>query len=99
MKSNIFLFLTSALILSSCGKKPTSDFTWSPNQPKAGQAVSFSNKSIDAKKYDWNLGNMKISSDKDPQNVYDAAGNYIVDLTAHNGVKSYTKTYTITVTP
>jgi PKD repeat protein len=87
------------LLLSSCGKKPTANFTWSPQNPKAGQEVQFTNSSVDAKKYDWNLGNMKISSDVNPKNVYDKAGSYIIDLAARNGLKSDTKTVTITVSP
>ena len=85
-------------ILQGCGKKPEANFTWSPQNPKAGQEVQFTNSSTDAKKYDWNLGNMKISSEKNPKNTYSSAGDYIVDLTAHNGLKSDTKTITINVT-
>ena len=98
MKNTLKLAL-AVLLLSSCGKKPTANFTWSPATPKAGQAVQFNNSSVDAKKYDWNLGNMKISSEANPKNTYDKAGNYIVDLTARNGLKSDTKTVTITVAP
>ncbi|MBX3164827.1 MAG: PKD domain-containing protein [Bacteroidetes bacterium] len=96
-KSVIRIFV--CVILCGCGKKPTANFTWSPQNPKAGQEMQFTNTSTDAKKYDWNLGNMKISSEKDPKNTYDNAGEYIIDLTAHNGVKSSTKTVTITVIP
>jgi PKD repeat protein len=42
---------------------------------------------------------MKISSESNPKNIYTNAGNYIIDLTAHNGLKSDTKTLTITVVP
>ena len=42
---------------------------------------------------------MKISSDANPKNVYATSGDFIVDLTARNGVKSDTKTVTITVVP
>lgn len=87
------------LLLSGCGKKPTANFTWSPKNPKAGQEVQFTNASVDAKKYDWNLGNMKISSEANPKNTYATAGNYIIDLAARNGLKSDTKTVTITVLP
>lgn len=85
--------------ISSCGKKPNADFSWSPTQPKAGENVMFNNTSTDAKKYDWNLGNMKISSEKNPSNVYDQPGNYIIDLTARKGGRSDTKTLTITIVP
>ncbi|MBX3164527.1 MAG: PKD domain-containing protein [Bacteroidetes bacterium] len=98
MKKHILLFGIS-ILLFSCGKKPTADFTWSPQNPKAGQEMQFTNQSTDAKKYDWNLGNMKISSEANPKNTYDNAGNYIIDLTARNGMKSNTKTVTITVVP
>ena len=87
------------VLLSGCGKKPVANFTWSPQNPKAGQEVQFTNTSIDAKSYDWNLGNMKISSETNPKNTYTNAGDYIVDLTAHNGLKSDTKTIIITVSP
>jgi len=92
------IILVLFFITSSC-KKPLANFTWSPKNPKAGEVVQFSNNSIDAKKYDWNLGNMKISKEKEPQNTYSNSGNFIVDLTVRNGGRSDTKTYTITVTP
>ena len=94
-----YLVIFTCVSLLSCGKEPTANFTWSPQNPKAGQQVQFTNNSVDAKKYSWNLGNMKISSDANPKNVYDQPGNYIVDLTARNGLNSDTKTITITVIP
>jgi len=97
MKNIILPFICFALI--SCGKKPESNFTYSPQNPKAGQEVQFTNTSIDAKKYDWNLGNMKISSEDNPKNVYENEGNYIIDLTARNGLKTDVKTVTIKVNP
>jgi PKD repeat protein len=97
MRNLLILVISFALI--SCGKKPTANFTMSPQNPKAGQEVQFTNTSIDAKKYDWNLGNMKISSEENPKNIYENEGKYIIDLTARNGLKSDTKTVTITVTP
>lgn len=83
----------------SCFKKPTASFSWSPERPKAGDLVTFSNYSTNGKKYDWNLGNMKISSEEEPVCVYDQAGEYIIDLTAYNGAKSDKTTQTITVVP
>lgn len=97
MRNLILLLISLALI--SCGKKPTANFTWTPQNPKAGQEVQFTNTSIDAKKFDWNLGNMKISSEENPKNIYQNEGNYIIDLTARNGLNSDTKTVTITVSP
>jgi len=95
----IVILSFSILFLQSCGKKPEANFIWSPQNPKAGQEVQFTNTSADAKSYDWNLGNMIISSETNPKNTYTNAGDYIIDLTAHNGLKSDTKTVTITIYP
>lgn len=97
MKKILFVYVV--FIISACSTKPVSNFSWSPQSPKAGQEVQFTNLSTDAKKYDWNLGNMKISSEKNPKNTYTSAGNYIVDLTVHNGLKSDVKTVTLEVIP
>lgn len=94
-----FKLVFLSVVLAGCGKKPTANFTWSPQYPKTGQEVKFTNTSLGAKKYDWNLGNMKISSDANPKNVYTTSGDFIVDLTARNGLKSDTKTVTIAVAP
>lgn len=88
---------SSGLFLASCGKKPVADFTWAPEEPKVGQQVEFENLSIDAKSYSWNLGDLNISEETNPTHVYDEEGDYIVDLTAHNGLKSNEKTVTISV--
>jgi PKD repeat protein len=92
------LTLVCFITITSCYKKPTSDFSWSPVNPKAGETVSFTNNSTDAKKYEWNLGNMSISKEKEPSTIY-LEGQFIVDLTVYNGTKKDTKTQTITVTP
>ena len=96
MKKTAIIIFACALIIG-CGKQPTSDFTWSPNNPKAGEEVQFINSSINAKKYDWNLGNIKVSSEANPKNTYLNEGDYIVDLNARSGLKIDTKTVTITI--
>ncbi len=96
---NLIILSFACIILQSCGKNPVADFTWSPQNPGAGQEVQFTNISLDAKSYDWNLGNMKVSRETNPKNTYINAGDYIIDLTAHNGLKSDTKTVTITISP
>ncbi len=95
----VFKLIVASIFLISCGKRPVADFSWSPQNPKAGQEVQFTNQSTDAKKYDWNLGNMSISSETNPKTVYTNAGDYSIDLTARNGTKSKTKTLTIKVSP
>jgi PKD repeat protein len=88
-----------SFLLASCGKQPTSNFTWSPQNPKAGEKVQFTSTATNAKKHSWNLGNMKISSDENPTNIYETEGDYTVDLSVNNGLKSDEKTVTIMVVP
>lgn len=94
----VIIAYAGMFIVAGCNKKPTADFSWSPANPKAGETVSFTNNSTDAKKYEWNLGNMSISKEKEPSTIY-LEGQFIVDLTVYNGNKKDTKTQTITVTP
>ena len=89
---------TFLLVLTSCGKEPVANFTWEPKEPKAGQEVQFTNLSIDAKSYSWNFGDMSIGNETNPTHIYENKGSYIIDLSAHNGLKSDEKTATITVT-
>lgn len=96
--TNFVLGLGIILFLASCGEQPTADFTWEPNEPKAGEEVKFTNLSIDAKSYSWNFGDMSIGDEKNPTHTYEKSGSYIVDLMAHNGLSSDEKTVTIKVT-
>lgn len=81
-------------ILTCCGEEPVADFTWDPMEPIAGQEMSFTNLSSDAKSYSWNFGDMSIESDKNPKHTYERPGNYIIDLNAHSGLFSDIKTGT-----
>jgi len=92
------ILLALCLLLASCGKDPIADFTWSPQIPKAGQEVKFTNLSTDGRSYSWNFGDMSIGDETNPTHVYKRKGNYIIDLRAHNGLKSDEKTVTIKVT-
>ena len=96
MKKVIFSLIIVVLFATSC-KKPVSDFTWFPNEPKAGEEVKFTNLSQNAKSYSWNFGDMSVGSKTNPTHIYKRAGNYIIDLWAHNGLRSDEKTVTIVV--
>jgi PKD repeat protein len=92
-KIKLFLVLTAiCLLFATCGEKPTADFTWTPKEPVVGEEVKFTNLSQNAKSYSWNLGDMSISSKANPTHVYKKPGTYIVDLRAHNGLRSDEKT-------
>lgn len=97
LQQGLMVLLLMALI--GCSQKPEANFSWTPQKPKAGEEVNFINTTSNGKTYRWNLGNMKISSEENPKNIYDKEGEYIIDLTANNGLKSDTKTLTITVVP
>ena len=85
------------MLVTACGKQPTADFSWYPQEPVAGEEVKFTNLSKDAKSYDWNFGDMSISSKTNPAHIYKRPGTYIVDLLAHNGLQTDEKTVTIIV--
>ena len=93
----IIVFAIIVLFFTACGEKPTADFSWSPQEPVAGEEVKFTNLSQNAKSYDWNLGDMSISNKTNPTHIYKNSGTYIVDLRAHNGLRSDEKTVTIVV--
>ena len=94
----VLLVIAFGLMMTSCGKDPVADFTWNPTEPKAGEEVNFRNLSSDAKSYSWNFGDMSIGDETNPKHIYKNKGSYIIDLSAHNGLKSDEKTVTITVT-
>jgi len=96
-KKVLSISLTVIILLISACKAPMSDFTWSPKEPVAGEEVKFTNMSQNARSYSWNFGDMSIGSDANPTHVYKRSGNFIVDLRAHNGLRSDEKTVTIVV--
>ena len=93
------LLLLSVFIFVSCNKTPGVDFSWDPATPKIGQTIIFNNNTSNAKSYNWDFGNGSTSKDKSPQQVYNVVGDYVITLTAYNGVKSMAKSATITVVP
>ena len=95
----IVIVLVLVLLLFSCGSPPIADFTWEPEEPKAGLEMEFMNLSTDARSYSWNFGDASIGNETNPKHTYENPGNYIVDLLAHKGLQSHEKTVTITVVP
>jgi hypothetical protein len=58
----IMLYLLVLLVLSSCKKQPTSDFTTDKIDYSAGEFVSLTSYSKDAKKYVWTVLNSSNTS-------------------------------------
>ncbi|MCO6040401.1 PKD domain-containing protein [Thermococcus alcaliphilus] len=67
---------------------PTADFTFLPKEPKAGEEVSFADKSTDRDgsivSWSWDFGDGSTSTDSEPSHVYANGGNYTVTLTVRD---------------
>ncbi len=59
---------------------PQAQFTWELTQTPG--EVIFTNQSSNAVTYEWNFGDGKMSTQKDPVHVYDQNGTYSVNLKA-----------------
>lgn len=68
--------------------KPTANFNYTPSSPKAGQTVKFTNTSQNASYYNWDFGNNKTSTQKEPTMVF-GAGMWTVRLTVYNSDRTY----------
>lgn len=83
------------MLMMSCGKNNV-DFTWSPQSPRAGQLVTFSNTSESGEDWEWTFGDISTSTSKSPSKIYRKPGVYTVTLKV-DGKSNWTKTHTITV--
>ncbi len=72
------------------------DFTYSPEQPRAGQAVAFTNKASDGEKWNWTFGDGSTSTSKSPSHTYKQPGTYTVVLQVDEK-SSLTRTREVTV--
>jgi PKD repeat protein len=79
MKKQFFIALACTLALFGC-KKVTVDFTYSPAEPKAGEAITFSNTSSAGETWTWTFGDNTTSTSKNPNKIYKKPGEYIVTL-------------------
>ncbi|WP_291726379.1 PKD domain-containing protein [Bernardetia sp.] len=96
--TRFFLFALVSLVLFSCKEDeevdftngiPVADFSYSPEFPKAGQTVTFTNKSENADTYQWKISftagvQIFASTDKELTYVFDEAEDYTVDLIVTN---------------
>lgn len=77
-----------AIVISSCQKKPEASFTFSPEDAKSGDQISFKNTTTDANSYEWDFGDGTTSTEENPTHTYDSPGIYDVILTAYTGDKA-----------
>lgn len=105
MKNTLKLVLVAAVVavfgVYGCQKKPIADFKSSKTSAKIGEKISFENTSIDGHSYDWNFGDGKKSTDKNPSHSYAAKGTYTVTLavSSQNGKRTDKKSNIITICP
>ena len=80
----LLLFITPAVImLAACSRTPEACFS-APAKAYVGEAVSFTNCSQDADKYEWEFGDGGTSTDKSPTHAYNAPGVYSITMEAFN---------------
>ena len=91
--TNITLSNTYEATINLSKPAPQAKFAYSTN----GLEVTFKNQSTNAQSYNWNFGNGKTSTQKDPTITYSSAGTYSVSLTASNGETTDTYQQSISV--
>lgn len=60
------------------------DFSFSPEQPRAGKTILFSNLSDGGEEWSWDFGDASTSTSKNPSKSYKRAGTYTVTLMVDN---------------
>ena len=78
-----FYFLISVLLVVAfvaCKKKIVPDFTYDPEQPRAGQTITFTNTTTEGEYWNWTFGDATTSTSKNPSKIYRAPGIYSVTL-------------------
>ncbi len=91
-KARLIFFIASAVVISSCSKKPEAKFTASNKTPLVDEVVSFTNSSTKSLTYLWDFGDGNSSTEQSPKHLYDTEGTYKVTLTAYtNGQKQWSE--------
>lgn len=91
----IHILCVLLLTFTTACKHITTEFTYSPLQPKAGETVNFFNLSSGGEDWTWDFGDNATSTNKNPNHSYKKAGTYTVTLTA--AYKSQRKTISATI--
>ena len=82
MKNNLYLLIVLPLLLFSCEMIPEASFYANTDTPVVGEAVYFTNESINADRFEWDFGDNTFSEDPNPVHTYNGTGTYMVTLTA-----------------
>ncbi len=99
MKRLFTILPVLALILTGCHKDPIADFSFSPDNPVAGQKVYFTNLSLDAESYEWFFGDGGTSTSYEPVYVFNNAGTFQITLRVYDSKDNMAEAYeTIKIT-
>lgn len=82
MMRNSFVFIIASIVLLTLGCNPSINpsFTYTPEEPRAGQTISFTNTTNEGEYWNWNFGDGTNSTYKNPSKVYKKPGTYTVSL-------------------
>jgi hypothetical protein len=103
MKKKLILITAAfTIILSSCQKQPSADFTTDKSQYQGGDVVMLTSTSVDAKSYKWTLPDGQTSSKSNlnytlASNQGDATLTFKLEAISKNGKKTDDATKIITV--
>jgi PKD repeat protein len=81
-----WLTLALSIYLGSAGGSPLASFTASSTTGCIPLGIQFTNTSVGATSYFWNLGNGNTSTLANPTNLYTLQGNYTISLIAYDGL-------------
>ena len=95
MRNNWIVLILILLLVSAC-KQKTVEFTYSPQQPKAGEKVSFSNQCDFGEEWAWDFGDNTFSTLKSPTHIFRKPGQYTIRLMV-DSTSRYSATKTIEV--
>jgi len=94
--NQFLIILFTALFLTYCKTPIEPDFSYSPEMPKAGEKVTFTNLTEEGKLWNWEFGDGGKSRLKGPTYTFREAGVYDVRLMVDSN-KHYVKTKPITI--
>lgn len=78
MKKIIIIGFALAMIVGC--KKVDVNFDYSPAEPKAGESITFTNRSSAGESWTWTFGDNATSLLKNPKKIYKKPGEYVVTL-------------------
>lgn len=96
-KLSVLLIFTLAVIVTSCGPKPTSSFDYELTTAEAPLEIAFNNTSQNADTYFWDFGDGTSSTEANPKHMFYYGGTYNISLIASKNGQDNKSTKSITL--